>query len=386
MNDQIELSVVMPCLNEAETIGTCIQKAMNWMQSNSVVGEVVIGDNGSTDGSQELATNLGARVVAVPRKGYGSALMGAIEAAKGKYVIMGDSDDSYDFANLGPFVQELRAGKDLVMGNRFKGGIAPGAMPFLHKYLGNPVLSFIGRLFFNCPVRDFHCGLRGFRQDIVSLLDLKTTGMEFASEMVVKATIFKLNITEVPTTLAKDGRSRPPHLRTWRDGWRHLRFLLIYSPRWLFLYPGLFLMLLGTLLGALTIQGPMGIFDQVFFDTNTLLYAGALMIVGFQAVSFGVFTRTYAVEAGFLPANKSLNKFAEKLSVEAGLVFGLLVFLAGIAGTFYSLYLWQATHFGALDYPKILRIVIPSVVFIIMGLQTVLSSFFLGVLSVNKKK
>ncbi len=272
------------------------------------------------------------------------------------------------------------------MGNRFKGGIAPGAMPFLHKYLGNPVLSFIGRLFFNCPVRDFHCGLRGFRQDIVSLLDLKTTGMEFASEMVVKATIFKLNITEVPTTLAKDGRSRPPHLRTWRDGWRHLRFLLIYSPRWLFLYPGLFLMLLGTILGALTIQGPMGIFDQVFFDTNTLLYAGALMIVGFQAVSFGVFTRTYAVEAGFLPANKSLNKFAEKLSVEAGLVFGLLVFLTGIAGTFYSLYLWQETHFGSLDYPKILRVVIPSVVFIIMGLQTVLSSFFLGVLSVNKKK
>ncbi len=386
MNDQIELSVVMPCLNEAETIGTCIQKAMNWMQTNGVNGEVVIGDNGSTDGSQQLATELGARVVAVPRKGYGSALMGAIEAAKGKYVIMGDSDDSYDFANLGPFVQELRAGKDLVMGNRFKGGIAPGAMPFLHKYLGNPVLSFIGRLFFNCPVRDFHCGLRGFRQDIVSLLDLKTTGMEFASEMVVKATIFKLNITEVPTTLAKDGRSRPPHLRTWRDGWRHLRFLLIYSPRWLFLYPGLFLMLLGTILGALTIQGPMGIFDQVFFDTNTLLYAGALMIVGFQAVSFGVFTRTYAVEAGFLPANKSLNKFAEKLSVEAGLVFGLLVFLTGIAGTFYSLYLWQETHFGSLDYPKILRVVIPSVVFIIMGLQTVLSSFFLGVLSVNKKK
>jgi len=386
MSEQIELSVVMPCLNEAETIGICIQKALHWMQSNGVKGEVVIGDNGSTDGSQELATNLGARVIAVPRKGYGSALMGAIEAAKGKYVIMGDSDDSYDFSNLGLFVQELRAGKDLVMGNRFKGGIAPGAMPFLHKYLGNPVLSFIGRLFFNCPVRDFHCGLRGFRQDIVSLLDLKTTGMEFASEMVVKATLFKLNIVEVPTTLKKDGRSRPPHLRTWRDGWRHLRFLLIYSPRWLFLYPGLFLMLMGTVLGALTIQGPMDIFDQVFFDTNTLLYAGALVIVGFQAVSFGVFTKTYAVQAGFLPANKSLNKFAEKLSVEAGLVLGLLVFLAGLGGTFYSLFLWQESHFGSLEYPKILRVVIPSVVFIIIGLQTVLSSFFLGVLSVNKKK
>ncbi len=235
-NNNIELSVVMPCLNEAETIETCIKKAFAWMQANQVNGEVVIGDNGSTDGSQKMAEDLGARVIAVPRKGYGSALMGAIEAAKGKYVIMGDSDDSYDFGNLNLFVDELRNGKDLVMGNRFKGGIGEGAMPFLHRYLGNPVLSFIGRLFFKCPVGDFHCGLRGFRQDIVSVLDLKTTGMEFASEMVVKATIFKLNITEVPTILSKDGRTRPPHLRTWRDGWRHLRFLLIYSPRWLFLY------------------------------------------------------------------------------------------------------------------------------------------------------
>jgi glycosyltransferase involved in cell wall biosynthesis len=224
-NNTIELSVVMPCLNEAETIETCIRKALAWMEANQVIGEVVIGDNGSTDGSQKMATDLGARVINIPRKGYGSALMGAIEAAKGKFVIMGDSDDSYDFGNLTLFVNELRAGKDLVMGNRFMGGVAPGAMPFLHRYLGNPVLSFIGRLFFNCPVSDFHCGLRGFRQDIVSLLDLKTTGMEFASEMVVKATIFKLNIAEVPTTLSKDGRSRPPHLRTWRDGWRHLRFI-----------------------------------------------------------------------------------------------------------------------------------------------------------------
>lgn len=384
-NNNIELSVVMPCLNEAETIEICIRKAFSWMKANNVMGEVVIGDNGSTDGSQKLAENLGARVIAVPRKGYGSALMGAIEAARGKYVIMGDSDDSYDFENLTLFVEELRKGKDLVMGNRFKGGIKEGAMPFLHRYLGNPVLSFIGRLFFKCPVGDFHCGLRGFRQDIVSLLDLKTTGMEFASEMVVKATIFKLNITEVPTTLSKDGRTRPPHLRTWRDGWRHLRFLLIYSPRWLFLYPGLFLMLLGFIMSILIVQGPVDVFNRVYFDTNTLLYAGAFIIVGYQAVSFGVFTRAYAVQAGFLPVKDSLTKAFNIVSLEAGLIAGLFILLAGLSGTFYSLYVWEESNFGQLDYSKILRIVIPSVIAIILGLQTVLSSFLLSVLSVNKK-
>jgi glycosyltransferase involved in cell wall biosynthesis len=388
MNTQgnnIELSVVMPCLNEAETIETCIKKAFSWMEKNGVNGEVVIGDNGSTDGSQQMAERLGARVIAVPRKGYGSALMGAIEASKGKYVIMGDSDDSYDFSELGLFIKELRLGKDLVMGNRFLGGIGAGAMPFLHRYLGNPVLSFIGRLFFKCPVGDFHCGLRGFRQDIVSLLDLKTTGMEFASEMVVKATIFKLDITEVPTTLRKDGRSRPPHLRTWRDGWRHLRFLLIYSPRWLFLYPGLFLMVLGIVMSALIVQGPVDMFNQVYFDTNTLLYAGAFIIVGYQAVSFGVFTRSYAVQVGFLPEKDALTKATQIVSMELGLIIGLLILFAGMGGTFYSLYVWEESNFGQLNYSKILRIVIPSVVAIILGAQTILSSFFLSVLSVNKK-
>jgi glycosyltransferase involved in cell wall biosynthesis len=384
-NNNIELSVVMPCLNEAETIETCIRKAFSWMQTNQVIGEVVIGDNGSTDGSQQMATNLGARVIDVPRKGYGSALMGAIEASKGKYVVMADSDDSYDFSNLSPFINELRAGKDLVMGNRFMGGIAPGAMPFLHRYLGNPVLSFIGRLFFNCPVSDFHCGLRGFRQDIVTLLDLKTTGMEFASEMVVKATIFKLNIAEVPTTLSKDGRSRPPHLRTWRDGWRHLRFLLIYSPRWLFLYPGIFLMLLGIIMSIFIVRGPVEMLPHVVFDTNTLLYAGAFIIVGYQAVSFGVFTRTYAVQAGFLPQNNSLAKASDFVSMELGLVIGLIILFAGVGGTLYSLSLWEAKDFGPLEYSEILRKVIPSVIAIIVGLQTILSSFFLSVLQVNKK-
>jgi glycosyltransferase involved in cell wall biosynthesis len=384
-NILLEISIVMPCLNEAETIEVCIKKAKKWLQENGVAGEVVIGDNGSTDGSQQMAINLGARVIDVPQKGYGAALMGAIEASNSKFVVMADSDDSYDFSNLSPFIESLRKGNDLVMGNRFKGGIMPGAMPFLHRYLGNPVLSFIGRLFFNCPVGDFHCGLRGFRQDIVSLLDLKTTGMEFASEMVVKATINNLKIDEVPTTLSKDGRSRPPHLRTWRDGWRHLRFLLIYSPRWLFLYPGLFLMLIGLILMLLIIPGPRGIFQHVYFDTNTLLYAGAFVIVGYQAISFGVFTRTYAVQAGFLPQKDSLTRAFDVITVESGLIVGVLIFLTGIAGTFYSLSIWEESNFGQLDYPKILRIVIPSVVGIIIGLQTILSSFFLGVLQVNKK-
>ncbi|MFI5221059.1 MAG: glycosyltransferase [Bacteroidia bacterium] len=380
----LELSIVMPCLNEAETLRVCIDKAMKYLRDNNVSGEVVIGDNGSTDGSQEIARSCGARVIDVPRKGYGSALMGAIEASKGKYVIMADSDDSYDFSNLNPFVEKLREGYDLVMGNRFKGGIKKGAMPFLHRYLGNPVLSFIGRLFFGSKAGDFHCGLRGFRQDIVSLLNLQTTGMEFASEMVVKATIFNLKITEVPTTLSPDGRSRPPHLRTWRDGWRHLRFLLVYSPRWLFLIPGIFMMLLGLIMGYLIMRGPVQLFN-IYFDTNTLLYAAALLITGFQAINFAIFTRTYAIQVGFLPENKTLNQMYKYVNLESALVVGLIVTFCGLAGSVYSLYLWDQVDFGHLEYSSILRVVIPSVVCIIIGLQIILSSFFLSVLGVNKK-
>lgn len=387
MNNEnnIELSVVMPCLNEAETLAICIRKALTWMKDNNVVGEVVIGDNGSTDGSQEIAIKEGARVVAIPRKGYGSALMGAIEASKGKYVIMGDSDDSYDFSSLTLYVEKLREGYDLVMGNRFKGGIKEGAMPFLHRYLGNPVLSFIGQLFFKCPVSDFHCGLRGFRQDIVKVLDLQTTGMEFASEMVVKATIFDLKLAEVPTILSKDGRSRPPHLRTWRDGWRHLRFLMIYSPRWLFLYPGLFLMIIGLILGGFIIQGPMDMFHRITFDTNTLLYSGAFIITGYQAVCFAIFTRVYALQVGFLPKKDYILKWFDYITLELGLVVGIIITLAGLFGTFYSISLWNKTNFGNLEYSSILRLVIPSVVSLIIGMQTVLASFFLSVLGVNKK-
>jgi glycosyltransferase involved in cell wall biosynthesis len=383
--EHIELSVVMPCLNEAETLKVCIDKAMTYIRENNIRGEVVIGDNGSTDGSQDIARSCGARVVDVPSKGYGSALMGAIEASRGKYVIMGDSDDSYDFSNLNAYVHKLREGYDLVMGNRFKGGIKKGAMPFLHRYLGNPVLSFIGRLFFGSPIGDFHCGLRGFRQDIVSLLNLQTTGMEFASEMVVKATIFKLKIAEVPTTLSPDGRSRPPHLRTWRDGWRHLRFLLVYSPKWLFLIPGLLLMLTGMIMGVTIINGPVQLFN-IYFDTNTLLYAAAFVITGFQAINFAIFTRTYAIQVGFLPENRTLNALYKYINLESALVLGLLVTLGGLGGSTYSLYLWDQADFGHLNYSGILRVVIPSVVSIIIGLQIILSSFFLSVLGVNKKK
>lgn len=380
----LELTIVMPCLNEAETLKTCIDKAMKYLSQNNISGEVVIGDNGSTDGSQEIARNCGARVIDIPQKGYGSALTGAIQAAKGKYVIMGDSDDSYDFSNLNAYVEKLREGYDLVMGNRFKGGIAKGAMPFLHKYLGNPVLSFIGKLFFGGGINDFHCGLRGFRQDIVTVLNLQTTGMEFASEMVVKATINKLRITEVPTTLSPDGRSRPPHLRTWRDGWRHLRFLLLYSPKWLFLIPGITLMLLGLVFFIAIVRGPVQLMN-VYFDTNTLLYAGAFIVIGYQAVSFAIFTRYYAIEQGFLPSNKALTKAYHFFSLETGLIIGVLITLFGFIGSVYSLYLWDQQDFGQLNYPSILRVVIPSVIAIMIGLQTVFTSFFLSILGLNKK-
>jgi glycosyltransferase involved in cell wall biosynthesis len=385
MEKPIELTIVMPCLNEAETLKICIDKAMKYLNDNNISGEVVIGDNGSTDGSQDIARSCGARIVDIPRKGYGSALMGAIQAAKGKYVIMGDSDDSYDFSNLNAYLEKLREGSDLVMGNRFKGGIAKGAMPFLHYYLGNPVLSFIGKLFFGGGVNDFHCGLRGFRQDIVTVLNLQTTGMEFASEMVVKAQINKLKIIEVPTTLSVDGRSRPPHLRTWRDGWRHLRFLLLYSPKWLFLIPGLTLMIIGLILFVLIQQGPVQLMN-IHFDTNTLLYAGAFVVIGFQAVNFAVFTRIYAIQQGFLPKNSTLDKLYNFLTLEAGLIVGVLITIAGLGGSIYSLYLWDLQDFGQLNYSSILRVVIPSVFAIMMGLQTIFSSFFLSFLGLNQKK
>lgn len=366
-------------------MGICIEKALRYLRENNISGEVVISDNGSTDGSQQIAEKLGARVIHATEKGYGSALMTGIESARGRYVIMGDSDDSYDFSDLNPYVIKLREGHDLVVGNRFKGGIQKGAMPFLHKYLGNPVLSFIGKLFFSSPVNDFHCGLRGFRQDIVSLLNLRTTGMEFASEMIVKASLFNLRICEVPTTLSVAGRTRAPHLRTWSDGWRHLRFLLIYSPRWLFLYPGMIMLLVGLLSGAFIIRGPVQIFN-IYFDTNTLLYAGAAAIVGFQLIVFGIFTRRYAIQSGLMPERRTFVTIEKWLTLERGIITGVFFTLSGFAGSAYSLYLWDQVDFGSLEYSSILRVVIPSVICIILGLQIIFSSFFLSVLTLNRKR
>jgi hypothetical protein len=381
----VELSVVMPCLNEAETLAVCIRKALGSMRELGVEGEVVIADNGSTDGSQEIAAGEGARVVNVPAKGYGSALMGGIRAARGRYVIMGDADDSYDFANLGPFVEKLREGYDLVMGNRFRGGIKPGAMPPLHRYFGNPVLTGIARLmFWNPPCRDFHCGLRGFSRDAALRMDLQTTGMEFASEMVVKSVLKRMSIVEVPTTLSPDGRSRPPHLRSWRDGWRHLRFLLLYSPRWLFLYPGFALIAAGLLVGGALFLGPL-VVEGVTLDVHTLLYAALSVVIGFQAVVFAVFTKVFAVSERLLPENERLNKLFRYVTLETGVVVGLVLTAAGVAGSIYALTWWSARDFGPLNPRETLRVVIPSVTAITLGIQTVLSSFFLSVLGLKRK-
>ena len=380
---ELELSVVMPCLNEAETLATCIRKAQRSLDDLGIQGEVVVADNGSTDGSQSIATELGARVVPVEAKGYGSALRGGIAAARGKYVVMGDADDSYDFANLEPFITKLRDGYELVMGNRFKGGIEADAMPFLHKYLGNPVLTATGRLFFRCPCSDFHCGLRAFRKSSIESLNLRTTGMEFASEMVVKATLHDLKIAEVPTKLSPDGRSRKPHLRSWRDGWRHLRFMLLYSPRWLFLYPGLLLMILGSVVGARLLWGPMNVWG-VTFDVHTLLYAAMAIVIGFQTVVFAVFTKVFATTQGLLPEDPRLNWLFRYVKLETGLTVGFALLIAGFAMSVYALSSWRAHLFGALDPTQTLRLVIPAATLIMLGLQTVLSSFFLSILGLKR--
>lgn len=380
----IELSIVMPCLNEAETLATCIDKARGFLDRHGIAGEIVIADNGSTDGSQEIAVSRGARVVDVPSKGYGSALMGGIAAARGRYVIMGDADDSYDFTDLMPFVERLRAGDELVMGNRFLGGIEPGAMPPLHKYLGNPVLTWIGRLFFGSPSGDFHCGLRGFDRRAILALDLRTTGMEFASEMVVRATLQGLRIGEVPTTLSKDGRSRPPHLRSWRDGWRHLRFLLMYSPRWLFLYPGLFLMTAGLLVGAWLLPGPRRI-GGVELDIQTMLYAAMAAVIGFQAVIFALFTKVFVISEGLMPEDPRLNRMFDYITLETGLIVGLALLLAGLGGSVHAVSEWGARAFGPLEPSRTMRWVIPAATALVLGCQIILSSFFLSILGLKRR-
>jgi Glycosyl transferase family 2 len=380
----VELTVLMPCLNEAETVATCVRKAAGFLAEHGIDGEVLIADNGSTDGSQQLARDAGARVVAVSEPGYGNALMGGIIAAHGEYVIMGDADDSYDFTGLMPFVERLRAGADMVMGNRFQGGIAPGAMPPLHRYLGNPVLSFVGRLFFRSKIGDFHCGLRGFRRSRVLDLGLQATGMEFASELVVKATLAGHRIEEVPTTLSPDGRSRPPHLRSWRDGWRHLRFLLLFSPRWLFLYPGLFLLALGLAVGLAVAPGPLRV-GGITFDVDTLAVAAAMVVIGFQAILFAVFTRVYASAEGFLPAvAPRFRRLLDFWSLEKGLLTGAVLALAGIGGLIGSFVEWHGVRFGHLNYQTALRVVVPSVTALILSCQMILGTFFLSILGIRR--
>ena len=378
----IELSIVMPCLNESETLATCIRHARTFLATSGVVGEVIVADNGSTDGSQQIAEAEGARVVHVAEKGYGAALIGGIAAAHGTYVAMGDADDSYDFEGLGPFVEELRAGADLVMGNRFRGGIEPGAMPPLHKYLGNPVLSMVGRVFFRAPVKDFHCGLRAFRRDSIIGLGLRTTGMEFASEMVVKASLTDLRIVEVPTTLRKDGRSRPPHLRSWRDGWRHLRFLMLYSPRWVFFYPGLVLMALGLLATAALLVGPVAI-GGLGFDVGSMLYSAAMTVVGYQAVLFFLLSKVYALHEGFLPASPRFRTVQDRLNLENLTVAGVVVFVLGLVWLIVSFVLWGDADFGALDPADSVRRVTPAVLSLIIGSQTIMAGVFLSLLRIR---
>lgn len=375
----MELTILMPCLNEAETLAVCIRKAKSFLAASGVVGEVLIADNGSTDGSQRIAVEEGARVVDVPEKGYGAALIGGIRAAQGRFVVMGDADDSYDFSSLAPFVEELRQGQDLVMGNRFKGGIARGAMPFLHKYLGNPVLSLIGRVFFGVQARDFHCGLRGFDRERILSLGLSSTGMEFASEMVVKASLAQYRIAEVPTTLKPDGRTRPPHLRTWRDGWRHLRFLLLHSPRWLFLIPGFVLTGIGVL--AMGVIGLRSVeLGGLNLDIHTLSYSGAVVVLGVQMILFSVLTKLIGVRNGWLPDNTRSRWLLSAVTLERGLVVALLLFLAGVALSLQAVRLWVSLDFGVLDPREVMRWVIPSVTLMAVGGQLALSVFVLEAL------
>lgn len=385
MNDSIELTILMPCLNEEATLGKCIQKALRGIANNNIHAEVLIADNGSIDKSVAIAESLGARVVHVKNKGYGNALRAGIEAAKGKYIIMGDSDCSYDFGEISAFIERLREGYDLVMGNRFKGGIKKGAMPPLHQYLGNPVLSFIGRLFFMSKIGDFHCGLRGFNRQAIIDIELCTTGMEFSSEMVVKATLNNLKITEVPTFLHPDERNTPPHLNTWSDGWRHLRFLLVYSPRWLFFYPGIFLILFGLAMSALLIGTKVEL-KNIHFDVHSLLYLSAAFYLGYQFVSFYVFAQYFGIINNLLPDSKRFRRLLKIFSLERGLFIGLIVVLAGFALSGYAIWIWKGTGFGALDPSSVFRIVIPSVFLLIVGVQTILNSFFLGILGLNATK
>ena len=380
----LELTILMPCLNEAETLAICVRQAVAAIEASGVAGEVVVADNGSTDGSQEIARAEGARVVDVPTRGYGAALIAGIEAARGKYVMMADADASYHFEHLPRFLPRLDEGYDLVMGNRFAGAIERGAMPPLHKYIGNPILSAVGRIFFSIPVRDFHCGLRAFRRDRILGLNLRTTGMEFASEMVVKSGLAGLRMTEVPTTLSPDGRSRPPHLRSWRDGWRHLRFLLLYSPRWLFFYPGLAALAVGVALAAALLPGPLRV-GAYTFDVDTLTYALGLVLIGTHITVFAVSAKVFGTQEGFLPPNPQFERLFKHITLETGLLFGCLLLLLGAGILGYAIYLWHAAGFGALSPTHMLRLTLPSATLLMLGVEVIFGSFFLSLLGLNRR-
>jgi glycosyltransferase involved in cell wall biosynthesis len=369
----VELTILMPCLNEANTVQQCVRAARGFLESARVQGEVVVADNGSTDGSQALAEAAGARVIDVPRRGYGAALIGGIQAARGEFIIMGDADCSYDFSALAPFLERLRGGARLVMGNRFQGGIVPGAMPLLHRHLGNPVLSFLGRLFFRTRIGDFHCGLRGFHRASINQLRLVSTGMEFASEMVAKSALARLPIAEVPTTLSPDGRDRPPHLRTWRDGWRHLRFLLLFCPRWLFLYPGFVLLALGVF-GLLVLPGSEGTAPRI----HSMLYSAGAIVLGVQLLQLAVLTKWVGVASGIVPEPRWLARAKPFLKLETGLISGVALFLLGMLASLNLVYDWGLGGFGPLLPTEGMRAAIPAVTLMIVGMQAAAGTLFAG--------
>ncbi len=380
----LELTVVMPCLNEALTITGCVREAMDALTASGIAGEVLVADNGSTDGSQELATKAGARVVPIAIKGYGNALRGGIAAARGRFILMGDADGSYDFSHLPRFVERLRAGADLVMGNRFLGGIEPGAMPWKNRHIGNPVLSFVGRLFFQTGIGDFHCGLRAFTADAYRRMDLRTTGMELASEIVIKSVLFGLRVEEVPTVLRKDGRDRPPHLRPWRDGWRHLRFMLLFSPRWLFWYPGILLMSAGIIAGSVLVRGPLPL-GRITLDVHTLLFAAVAVLIGFQATSFAVLSKFVATRAGLRRPEAGFEDWFRHVTLESGLISGTVLVATGLALSIGAVSIWGGQGFGRLQPAETLRWVIPGALCLVLGCQMILTSFFLGVLRLDTR-
>jgi glycosyltransferase involved in cell wall biosynthesis len=379
----MEFTILMPCLNEALTVESCIQKASAYLKSNRIVGEILVADNGSTDGSQSLARAAGARVVEVENKGYGAALIGGIEAAKGRFVIMADADESYDFSNLDAFVDRLRRGFKLVVGNRFKGGIMPGAMPILNRYLGNPVLSFVGRMLFSSTVGDFHCGMRGFDRQAILDLNLRASGMEFASEMVVKASLAQLSIAEVPTTLSPDGRQRAPHLRPWRDGWRHLRFMLLRSPQWLFLYPGLALSALGIVGATVLTTRPIQILGIFTLDINGLLYFSVAAILGVQITFFGLFAMALAKKMQLRVAHGFPERLLRLASLTGAIGVGIVLAAAGLAGALYAIVEWGHLAFGTLVPSEMMRITIPSVTALAIGTQIVFCGFLLGFIEIE---